>query len=76
MKEFSKPDIMEEDPTTEKEREEEYKVREKEFVSAIDKNKDGVATKEEMMVGLTPCWNLFKCIPWFPNQSTEYIIPN
>lgn len=54
MKEFSKPDIMEEDPTTEKERDEEYKVREKEFVSAIDKNKDGVATKEEMMVGLTP----------------------
>lgn len=76
MKEFSKPDIMEEDPTTEKEREEEYKVREKEFVSAIDKNKDGVATKEEMMVGLTPCWNLFKCILWFPNQSTKYIIPN
>lgn len=55
LKEFSKPDIMEEDPTTEKERDEEYKVREKEFVSAIDKNKDGVATKEEMMVGLTPC---------------------
>lgn len=46
---------MEEDPTTEKERDEEYKVREKEFVSAIDKNNDGVATKEEMMVGLTPC---------------------
>lgn len=76
MKEFSKPDIMEEDPTTEKERDEEYKVREKEFVSAIDKNKDGVATKEEMMVGLTPCWNLFKCLLWFPNQSTKYIIPN
>lgn len=76
MKEFSKPDIMEEDPTTEKERDEEYKVREKEFVSAIDKNKDGVATKEEMMVGLTPYWNLFKCILWFPNQSTKTIIPN
>lgn len=54
LKEFSKPDIMEEDPTTEKEREEEYKVREKEFVSAIDKNKDGVATKEEMMEYMNP----------------------
>lgn len=57
MKEFTKPDMMEEDPATEKEREEEYKVRQKEFVSAIDKNKDGVATKEEMMVGLSLCWN-------------------
>lgn len=57
MKEFTKPDMMEEDPATEKEREEEYKVRQKEFVSAIDKNKDGVATKEEMMVGISLCWN-------------------
>lgn len=57
MKEFTKPDMMEEDPATEKEREEEYKARQKEFVSAIDKNKDGVATKEEMMVGISLCWN-------------------
>lgn len=62
--------MMEEDPATEKEREEEYKVRQTEFVSAIDKNKDGVATKEEMMVGLSPCWNLFICILWFLNQPT------
>lgn len=55
MKEFFKLDIMEEDLTIEKEREEEYKVREKEFVSVIDKNKDGVVIKEEMMVGFIFC---------------------
>ena len=41
---------MEEDAGSEKEREEERQMRQKEFISVIDKNNDGVATKEELMV--------------------------
>ena len=44
---------MEEDAGSEKEREEERQMRQKEFISVIDKNNDGVATKEELMVSLS-----------------------
>ncbi|XP_022339214.2 45 kDa calcium-binding protein-like [Crassostrea virginica] len=55
LKEFiTNPYTMEEDAGSEKEREEERQMRQKEFISVIDKNNDGVATKEELMDYMNP----------------------
>ncbi|XP_062622272.1 45 kDa calcium-binding protein-like [Saccostrea cucullata] len=55
LKEFmTNPDEMMQEEGSEKEREEEREVRKREFVSAIDKNKDGIATKQELIDYMNP----------------------